>query len=315
MAYPQVIELFDSGRGGLTTNDDGTVTRDVDLKWLLNGFNSYIAAETKGREIAPLDITGHRRKSLQVDSLGNGWWAVTAGYTNKAIEDEGSDNEGDNNSGGDPISNTISIDTTGATEHITQAYSGPDKVGDAGITGQLVYHRPGEQDQVPDYDGAIGVNGNTVTGVDKVVPVFNFTETWTFPSRWVVDSFITTLYNNTGKLNLKPWRIFKAGEVLFMGARMEITRGATMVPITFSFAAHPARYAFKVGNVEVSFKGGWDYMDITYEQDSDNETLIKKPKFVVVNTIYAAFDFSQLSIGNQFPAVYMPPGAFAGGAG
>lgn len=313
MAYPQVIELFDSGRGGLTTNDDGTVTRDVELKWLLNGFASYVAAETKGTELAPLEITGHRRKSLNVDPLGNGWYVVTAGYTNPAIQDDGGD-EGDNSSGGDPISNTISIDTTGATEHITQAYSGPDKVGQAGITGQLVYHRPGEQGQVPDYEGAIGVNGNTVTGVDKVVPTFNFTETWTFPAAWVVNSFINTLYTNTGKVNTKPWRIFNLGEVLFMGARMEVTRGASMVPITFSFAARPGRNAFKVGDVDVSFLGGWDYMDIQYEQDTDNSTMIKKPKFVVVNTIYAAFDFEQLSIGNQFPAVYMPRGNFAGGA-
>lgn len=313
MAYPQVIELFDSGRGGLTTNDDGTITRDVELRWLLNGFNSYLAAETKGQEIAPLEITGHRRKNLQVDSLGNGWWTVSAGYSNPAIQDDGG--QGDDNSGGEPASNTIAFDTTGGTEHVTQAYSGPDKVGQSGITGQLGYHRPGEQDQVPDYEGAIGVNGNTVTGVDKVVPVWNFQETWTFPAKWVVDSFIYTLYSNTGKVNSGPFRCFKFGEVLFLGARGELTRGASAVAITFSFAARPnVSDPFKVGDVEVSFKGGWDYMDVQYEHDTDNSTLIKKPKFVFINTIYAAFDFSQLRIGTQFPAVYMPPGAFAGGA-
>lgn len=312
MAIPEVIELFDSGRGGLTTNEDGTLTRDVDLKWLINGVTSYRQAEDKGKQLAPLDITGHRRKSLRIDSLGNTWWAVTASYANVAIQDSGGDD--DNNSDNNGISNTISIDTTGATEHITQAYSGPDKVGQSGITGQLVYHRPGEQNQVPDYDGAIGVNGNTVTGVDKVVPVFNFTETWTFPSRWVVDNYIKTLYENTGKVNQTPWRIFNLGEVLFMGARLEITRGASMVPITFSFAARPGRNAFKVGDIEVQFCGGWDYLDIQYEQDSDNDALVKKPKFVVVNTLYAAFDFAKLSLGNRFPAVYMPTTPFARGA-
>lgn len=313
MAFPQVIELFDSGRGGLTTNDDGTVTRDVELRWLINGFTSYIGAENKGKELAPIDITGHRRKSLNVDPLGNGWYIVAAEYSNPALQDDDS-SEGDNNSGGDPVSNTVAFDTTGGTEHVTQAYN-PSGVGQTGITGQLGYARPGETDQLPDFQGAIGVSGNTVNGVDKVVPIFNFQETWVFPSRWVLDSYVATLHNNTGKLNSKPWRIFKQGEVLFMGARAEITRGATMVSITFSFTARPSiTDPFKVGDIEVMFKGGWDYMDVIYEDDTDESTLIKKPKFVFINTIYDAFNFEQLSIGNRFPAVYMPRGQFAGGA-
>lgn len=276
---------------------------------------SYAAAEEKGLTLAPLDYQSHRRTRLNVRSLGNQWYEIEAAYENTLIENS---DEGDNNQDG--IANTIAFDTTGGTEHITQAFqSNNDNAGQqvagtfTGIKGQIGHGRPNEAALVPDLEGAINVEGDQVKGVDKVVPIFNFTETWVFPSQFLVTSYISTLYKLTGTVNRNDWRVFKAGEVLFLGARGEITRGAATASITFQFSARPNRGTFKVGEVEVfGGKLGWEQMSVMYETSAGTATLIRRPKFVFINAIYGAYDFGLLSIGNQFPGVYQPGGAFQG---
>jgi hypothetical protein len=278
---------------------------------------SYAAAEKKGEEIAPLDYGEHRRRRLDVRSLGNKWYEITADYRKFMPADDENDNNSD--SGNDPSANTISFDTSGGTEHISQAFQpNGDTFGEqvpgsfTGIKGQLGHGRPNEGALVPDLEGAINVEGDQVKGVDKVVPLFNFSETWTFPSRFLVTSYIATLYQLTGTVNKNDWRVFKGGEVLFMGARGEINRSSAAASVTFSFSARPNRGTFKVGEVEVTGgKLGWEQMSVMYETSAGPATIIRRPKFVFINSVYGGTDFSRLSIGNQFPAVYPPPGTFA----
>ena len=309
MAYPEKIELFDSGSGGLTTQDDGRLRREVTLRWLLPNQVSYAAAEKKGEEIAPLDWAGHRRSRLDVRSLGNKWYELSADYGTLIIEGDGNDNNGDN--GDDPTANTISFDTTGGSEHITQSFqTNNDNWGEqvagstTGIKGQIGHGRPGEGALVPDLEGAINVEGDQVKGTDKVVPVFNFSETWVFPASMLVTEYIATLYDLTGTVNKSDWRVFSAGEVLFMGARGEITRNAPAASITFSFCARPNRSTFKVGEIEVqSGKLGWEQMSVMYETSAGPATIIRRPKFVFINTVYGGKDFARLAIGNKFPQI------------
>lgn len=315
MAFPTHIPLFDSGTGGLTTREDGQLQRELTLKWLVPKMDSYQMAEEKGEELAPLDSSGHRRTRLSVRSLGNKWYEIEATYENTLVQQ--SDNNDNNDDGG--VANTISFDTSGGTEHITQAFqagngnAGQQVVGTfTGIYGQLGHARPGEGDQVPALEGAINVEGDQVKGTDKVVPIFNFTETWVFPSAFLVSSYIGTLYKLTGTVNRTDWRVFKGGEVLFLGARGEITRGAATASITFQFSARPNRGTFKVGEVEVTGgKLGWEQMSVMYETASSDASLIRRPKFVFINAVYGAYDFTQLSIGDKFPAVYQPNQPFA----
>lgn len=92
-----------------------------------------------------------------------------------------------------------------------------------------------------------------------------------------------------------------------MGARGEITRNAEAASVTFSFQARPNATNFKVGNIDVVGKLGWDQMSVMYETSAGPATIIRKPQFVFINSVYDSKDFARLSIGNRFPAVY-PPG-------
>ena len=306
MAIPEYIELFDSGSGGLTTSEDGTLQREVSLRWLVRDKANYPAAELWATNIAPLKFNEHRRNRIDIRGLGNEWWEITASYSN-AIQSE-SEEGGDNAS--DPVSNTISIDTSGGTEHITQANT-ENNAGKAGISGQQSYAAGGGA--APNLEGAINVEGDQVRGIDVTVPVFNFSETWTFPSFLLVTQYIGTLYELTGKINKEKWRVFDVGEVLFLGARAEMTRGAAACAVTFSFQARPnSEFSVGSGSNEIAGieKGGWDYLQVTYDTVSEAGSIIKKPKYAYISSVYEGADFTRLLIGNKFPNVYLNNAGF-----
>jgi hypothetical protein len=295
MAIPDVIELFDSGTGSLTRSDDGTFSREVSLRWLLKDIPNYAAAEAKGRQQAPDAWAGHFRSRLDVQPLGSGWWLATAVYATPTAND-GNQQEGGE---GELFPASVAFDTTGGTEHITQAYYD----GDAEWGGEERFAREG---QAPEMEGAINVNGDQVNGIDIVVPVFNFTETWTIPAAYMTATFVNALYSLTGKINNARFRVFNRGECLFMGARGEMARGDFKAVITFSFAARPNEENKKIGRIDGIFKGGWDYLWVWYEDTTDNANLIKRPKYVYVDKIYGEGDFSRLGIGTNFPQLYVP---------
>jgi hypothetical protein len=306
MAYPEFIELFDSGAGSLAANDDGTLTRDVSLKWLVSNKAGYLEAEEWGLGMAPEIFQGHRRQNLVSRPLGNKWWEIEAAYTNKAINSDGGEGSDNGGGGSDPIAHTVAFDTTGATEHITSTFLS----GSGGQQGETVHTRPGETENIVYFDGAINVQGDSVQGVDIVVPQFNFTETWTMPSSWILNSYVEKLYKLTGTVNKSQFRCFKQGECLFLGARCEMTRGSSLASVTYQFAARPTRENFKVGAgssaIEVNFKRGWEYMWVRYGKSVSSNTLIQRPLSVHVNAIYELEDFAALSIGTKFPTVYQP---------
>ena len=319
MAIPEYIELFDSGSGELSLNDDGTLSRDLQLRYLVGGKPGYLEAETWGKARSPLTYRGHRRKKLGCQALGNGWWIVTADYSNAAIQGEGGEDNQDN-SGGDPVANTVAFDTTGHTEHITTALS----TSEAGSSEGAFYEDFGAPYYAP-MMGAINVDGDQVHGTDIVVPSFNFTETWTMPASWVLDTYIATLYELTGTVNKSRFRVFNEAECLFLGARGEMTRGQTMVAITYSFSARPTRQNFKVGSgafaINVAIKYGWDYLWVKYAKSSVGATsgglgnfntfVAPVPAVVYIDKIYERKDFAKLSIGTSFPAVYQPRQSFS----
>lgn len=304
MAFPEFIELFDSGSGGLTSGDNGLQEREVTLKWLISGKAGYLDAENWASEQAPFNYQGHRRTRIDIRGLGNGWYEVAATYTNAGFPSEEGE-QGDGGNQGSP--NSISIDTTGGTEHVTQANT-KNVVGAAvSDTGQVVYKAGAGN---VDGEGALNVEGDQVRGVDVTVPQFQFTETWTFPSPYVVQTYIAVLYDLTGKINNAPWRIFDTGEVLFLGARFEMTQGASAVAITFAFSARPNVTGLSVGEIGGIEKGGWDYMGVEYSSVAEEGSIIKKPKSVSISSVYEGGDFQGLAIGNRFPGVYLPGGSF-----
>jgi hypothetical protein len=295
---PNDLLLHDSFTASLTTSDEGRTAREFTIHHVLDERWSYTAAEKRATELCPENLVGHKRARLDLVPLGNGYWDCKATYKNP--ETQTSDDGGD----GQPasIANSLSVDTSGGTEHITQAlYEGQ---GDWG--GENAFARPGQT--APDFYGAINCSGDSVQGVDVTVPAFNFTEVWTWPAPLLRTEYYATLYNLTGTINAKPWRVFGRGEILFLGARFDRNRGDQFIPVTYQFSARPTRKNFKLGQITVLEKRGWQYLWIKYEDREETEALVKRPKFAYVNDVYPERDFETLNIGSPFPDLAPRPG-------
>ena len=307
---PPSIEGVESGSGSLSVGSDGLISREVELRFLVMAMEGYTQAEAKGQELAPLYYDGHRRGDIRCTAVGGGWYQIAVTYTNTGVdayEIWGYTNPDDVK----VVPVGLSVDTTGGSELVTQSIftSG---------------YQEGGPD-APDTNGAINVSGNQVNGVTKTVPAFNFSETWLVPAWYLLVGaekqdvggdeeqdpgptvpYAQKLRDLTGMTNKDKWRIFKKGEVLFLGARYEVSRGATMVPVTFSFSVQKTLPEgddpFKVGDIAVYYKGGWDFMWIYYEDESDAEALFatKKPKYVYVDQIYENANFNELGIGDKW---------------
>lgn len=310
---PESIEGVESGAGTLSVGSDGLISREVELRFLVRSMEGYTDAEAKAVELAPLYYDGHRRGSIQCRPVGGGWYQIAVSYGNTGVNAyEGWGIENDD--GVFLIPNGVSVDTTGGTETVTQAIE----------TTGFKAEGPG----APNSHRAINVSGNQVNGVSKTVPAFNFTETWLVPAWYLLAGvekkevaeddendpgpaipYAQTLHEMTGKMNEDDWRIFKGGEVLFLGARYDISRGATMVPVTYSFSVRPNREDFDVGDIKVYFKRGWDFMWIVYEDTEDDGFGVKKPKYVYVDQVYEDVPFADLQIGMKWSQHFMFTGS------
>lgn len=319
---PDELERLDSGEGTVSIGSDGLMAREVALRWLVSGMDGYTAAEEKGRDLAPLYYDGHRRTSLSCRPVGAGWYEITATYGNTGI----SAFEGfgvKNADGVTLIPVGLSVDTTGGTEHVTQAYAGP-----GNDAPQVKSYKAGGGDApAPESHGAINVSGNQVNGITKTVPAFNFTETWLVPAWYLfkgvkddpeadddgeeveadpVIPYARTLHDMTGIVNSDDFRIFAPGEVLFLGARYDTNRNQTMVPVTYSFSVRPNLDLFYLDTVQVKEKPGWHYLWLYYEDGVEDSFFpVKIPKYAYVDQIYEERKFSELKIGKNWSQAFM----------
>lgn len=189
--------------------------------------------------------------------------------------------------------NRYAFDSTGGTRHITHA---EDTRG---------YGRPGlngEPQQPAPKTSAINEDGDNVEGTDIVVPSFQFTETHVFAASYITAGFISNIFNLTGTVNDAWFRSMQLGECLFMGATgasRDETTGEEDWEITYKFAGLPTRVNFKVGDIPVMLKRGWDYMWVRFGDEKDEETdkMVKVPEAVYVQQVYPYRDFSYLGIG------------------
>ena len=308
---PTTIEGVESGTGSLSVGSDGLISREVELRFLVMCLDGYTAAEAKGQELAPLYYDGHRRGDIRCTPVGGGWYQIVCTYNNTGVDAYGTWGV-ENPDGVKVVPAGISVDTTGGTEHVTQAI---DTSG---------YQLDGPD--APSTNNAINVSGDQVNGVTKTVPAFTFSETWLVPAWYLLVGakkedvgndaeqdpgptvpYAQKLHDLTGTTNGDAWRVFKKGEVLFLGARYDISRGASMVPVTFSFSVQKTRFhteeePYEVGGIPVYYKGGWDFMWIYYETDVDAQAFFrtKKAKYVYIDQIYESSNFRDLGIGDKW---------------
>jgi len=184
---------------------------------------------------------------------------------------------------------TLSFDTAGGTQQITQSLGTFDVVG-----------LPGENPA--DFLGAIGVNNDTVEGVSINVPQFTWTETRIFDYDYIPASYSAILYHLTGTVNATPFRWFAAGEVLFLGASgstREESDNNIVWEISYKFAASPNETDLTVGPLTGINKRGWDYLWVRYETREDKvaKRLVEMPVAAYVEQVYRFSDFGALGIG------------------
>lgn len=274
---PTVVdERWDSGSG----THDGTGYGDsVTLTFNVVGTESEEEAHEAVRGYIP---AYHRRwmfRSYKLDFQGGDAWHVTAEYAY----------------GPGTGATLVKVSTRGGTKHVTQAIE------------QVVYDAADIVDPDP-FEGAIGVNGDTVEGCDVIVPTLHFAEVHQQPyDRAIATDFLNAVVALTGTVNAETFRGFRPGEVLFLGADWEYE--AIDVPevdpdltvaVTYEFAAAPNKENFTVGGINVDEKWGWDYLWVRYQEKADAATkqLVKKPYQVCVATVYEDESFVSLEIGS-----------------
>lgn len=217
----------------------------------------------------------------ELEYLGDDAWQLKVTYIKDGAEDS---------QNSQPLKRTRSFDTSGGTAHKTQAEEET---------------RFGEN--APDMKKAIGVDADSVAGVDIVVPAFKWTETYDVPDAYVTDNYIKSLGTLTGTVNQAAFRGFAAGEVLFVGAsgshEWDTQKGNGPWSLTFNFVqssnagSGETLPAITIGDIEDIEKKGHEYLWVKYESAVNESNAIKVPKFVYVNKVYRDGDFSQLGIG------------------
>ncbi len=230
-------------------------------------------------------------ESYSLEYLGDEAWQLEVSY----VSDGGEDDEQK-----DPLKRSRSFDTGGATQHITQALPS-----DTFPTGEQRFHTGSPA--APSMNGAIGVDGDSVQGVDIVVPQLTWTETYDVPNQYVTTDYIKKVSKVTGSVNNAAFRTFAAGEVLFAGSsgsqQWDSDKGDGPWSLSYKFVASPNQGSGKtlpaitIGDISDISKDGHDYLWVRYEDAVGANTLLKKPKFVYVNKVYRREDFSQLGIG------------------
>jgi hypothetical protein len=264
------------------TSDDRAVHDDVNTTL----WTSYLFWEYPGQPLNRLHA-----ESYTLEYLGDEAWQLEVTYGSQGAEPEEQR---------DPLKRSRSFDTGGATQHVTQA------IPTAGVpNGERRFHTGSPA--APNMQGAIGVDGDSVQGVDIVVPQLTWTENYDVPNAYVTTDYIKSLSSLTGTVNNSSFRGFAAGEVLFMGAsgsqQWDSDKGDGPWSLSYKFVASANQGAGKtypaitIGDITGIEKDGHDYLWVRYEDAVENNTLLKRPKFVYVDKVYRQVSFAALGIG------------------
>lgn len=225
-------------------------------------------------------------EQYSVAYLGDDAWQVTIHYEKAGAEPETSD----------PLKRARSFDTTGATQHITQA-----KPVGSGSTLDFEYRFPSTATNM---SGAIGVDSNGVNGVDVVIPQLQWQEQYDVPNAYVTATYVRGIAGVTGSVNNASFRGFSAGEVLFMGCsgsqEWDDQKGKGPWSLSYRFVASKNVTGQTIGSITGISKGGHDYLWVKYQDGVSGSSMLKYPKAVYVSKVYPDADFSLLGIGTGY---------------
>jgi hypothetical protein len=233
-------------------------------------------------------------EQYSVSYLGDDAWQVTISYSKDGAED-----------GTEPLKRARSFDTTGGTQHITQAAGGSVTVfrgsGGSSTVVTASSERRYPPGTAPDMSQAIGVDSNGVNGIDIVSPQLQWQESYDVPDVYVTNNYIRGVSALTGTVNNASFRGFAAGEVLFLGCsgshEWDDEKGRGPWSLSYRFVASPNVTSQTIGSISGIEKKGHEYLWVRYEESTSGSDLIKKPKYVYVDKVYKDGDFSALGIG------------------
>jgi hypothetical protein len=216
-------------------------------------------------------------ESYSIAFLGDNAWQVTINYEKTGAEPATPD----------PMKRARSFDTTGGTQHKTQAEA------------ERKYGT-----NAPDQQKAIGVDGNGVNGVDIVVPALQWQEQYDVPNAYITAAYVRGLAGLTGTTNNAAFRGFEAGEVLFVGCsgsqEWDDEKGKGPWSLSYRFVASKNVTGETIGSIGGIDKKGHEYLWVRYEDSVSGSNLLKTPKAVYVNKVYKDADFSALGIGTGY---------------
>jgi hypothetical protein len=236
-------------------------------------------------------------EQYSVAFLGDNAWQLTINYEKTGAEDAAQP---------EPLKRARSFDTTGGTQHITQAAGGSVTVfrgsGGSSTVVTASSERRYPPGSAPDMSEAIGVDSNGVNGVDIVSPQLQWQESYDVPDVYVTNNYIRGVSALTGTVNNASFRGFAAGEVLFLGCsgshEWDDQKGRGPWSLSYRFVASPNVTSQTIGSISGIEKKGHEYLWVRYEESTSGSDLIKKPKYVYVDKVYKDGDFSALGIGS-----------------
>jgi hypothetical protein len=189
----------------------------------------------------------------------------------------------------------FSFDTGGERVRITQAIE------------QKGYAAEGKK--AADHKGAIAVDKDgRAQGVDIETSAFAFTVTGSIPHGTMNRAYVRTLFEATGKVNHDPWSILTDDGVVldFLAREAKLLRvtGSKQTEddweLRFDFDALPSKKNFKVGDITIAEKAGWDYLWVQYEESVDEDakpkSVVVRPKFAYVGQVFETYDYSRLGL-------------------
>lgn len=255
-------------------------------EFLYFAYRSFdeLAVHTAVSNAGPATYQGLVKRSVNVQSLGGGFWNGNVLYEQPegipmpAFTSGGSpdsDTPGDN----DPLGEEFAFDTSGGTAHITQAI---DTVDFGTLPGLLV----------PNNKNVIGWTADgKVEGVDIGMGRLELTYSRRIPL--VTLAYIDLLAQATFTTNAIEFLGKPNGELLFLGAGGQYRRQDGWT-VTFKFGHIKNEENIDVrgdGTLVVPAKKGWEFLEFGYRDEVENGRAISRPYVYYLHKVYKATIF------------------------
>lgn len=256
---------------------------DYSETYIVRGTEDDLQAMRSAWGYAPSKKEGlTKSKSSIEERLATDTWKIRVSYADN-VQTSGEDSE----TGERGVTTAFQIG--GGMQHIETSLATVGKYWDS-----EVYPSGG------DYPGVIepDADGNP-RGLDIPAPTFRFSENHVFRRSRMTTSFQKKLAYTVRCMNMRTFRGFEPGEVLFIGATstQNGVGGDSKFTVTFNFEVQPNQQAIKIGNITVAKKLGWDYLWKMVESRSNTQgKVFKRVVAVFVERIYNPVDFSVLGI-------------------